>query len=134
MVSPADILEDAADIIDVYGHIKSEQGDPERGFCAVGALRFAVWRLNGIEVAECDFIRSLFGNDSLGADGHKATEVLHEYLKSMGYCIDVWENTQLSELDKLIFSVAAWSDSREQGGDVADGLRLAAKDIRNEAS
>jgi hypothetical protein len=38
------ILEDAADLIDVYGHMKGQVGDFEHGFCISGALSVAASR------------------------------------------------------------------------------------------
>jgi hypothetical protein len=41
MTTTADILDAAADAIETYGHAKGTYGDEHRGFCAMGAIKFA---------------------------------------------------------------------------------------------
>ena len=42
-VTPEEVLLKAAENISKHGHIKGDYGSPDQGFCAMGAIRYAMF-------------------------------------------------------------------------------------------
>jgi hypothetical protein len=108
-VTPADLLEKAAEILETEGHIRGSYGHHGPGFeghCAEGALRCAG--------------KQLFGEKVYALTGPSDAHVLH---------ID----TQTVLISHLRQPVTTWNDRFARNADeVIDTFKHLAKDLRNE--
>lgn len=113
-MEPADILEQAADVIDTLGWVRGtymeEDASGVAGYCAIGACRKAA----GVPMADGLMYELILNEEANFVAYTRAISALSVYLGKL--------------------SIAPWNDSftRKQS-DVTDALRETAKDLRNKA-
>lgn len=126
--TPDQILDDAADAIDVHGWTTGAYGSPEKGFCAYGSIRYAAFGAQMGPTGEIDegeafsLFTTALTQAELFVAWSTANAALAAYL--MEHC----------EVDEFVTpSVPWWNDHMaESQGEVTDTLRTVAKKIRDE--
>jgi hypothetical protein len=133
--TPAELLDAAADAIDVHGWRTGEYGSTETGFCAYGSIRYAAFG-------------ALMGLDPNGitALGNTPESVVSTATPEGRELVESWSNANLALVTHVIenhpdgagawgveVSVPWWNDHMAGGaGEVTDALRTAAKILRED--
>lgn len=130
--TPDQILDDAADAIDVHGWTTGVYGSPEKGFCAYGSIRYAAFGAQMGLTGEIDEGEAF----SLVRTAVTQAELFVAWsTANLALAAHIIEHHRPGVLFEWVDpSVPWWNDHMaESQGEVTDTLRTVAKKIRGGA-
>lgn len=129
----ADVLEEAAGLIEQGHHLRGQLADDKGGYCAAGALLQAangspLYRIRSLLTGLPDFDPAVAGAIEAVADHLKLTPVAKEWFEMRGI-----DPLFLPLINQLAEAMVLWNNEDGRTGvEVIEAFRQAAKNLRNE--